>query len=593
MQMTAEQQAIVACKAKSIVVKAPAGSGKTSTLVEFAKARPRERMTYLAFNRAIKEEASRKFPSNVRCVTTHGLAYAFFGPVYKHKLGNPKPYHLAQSFNIHAQTGYAALNTLNAWLVSADPAMTEEHVIRGNAIPPKSMSAALEVARKAWANMLDVAKDDIPMPHDGYLKLYQLSGQVIATDRILFDECQDSNPVTQAIVNSQRCQKVYIGDERQAIYAFRGANNIMAQIGAEAEFHLTNSFRFGDGVAAMANAILSSHDEHPFPVVGRGQHKTVMAVNRQRPHTLLARTNAVLFAEAVGVLEAGNPFGFVGGVDNYRFDTVLDAYHLKRGMTEKVRDRFVRAFADYAQMSDYAESTDDHEIKFLVKIVDKYGNDIPEYTRRIKSEAVSELTGKEVVLTTGHKAKGLEWMDVVLTDDFTDLSIKEDKETKMQVPPNPQEINLLYVATTRAMRGIQMPEPLVDWFAKNHPAISSQIKRDNLAAHSEEIIAEFSREKSNPFCTENQKPKAERRPVASPGPTARSGSPWSEGEISNMIANWKFSKMDADTIARQSQRTTNAVMMKLASELRTDIDELRIENERRKSATKPKTRMSA
>lgn len=60
-----------------------------------------------------------------------------------------------------------------------------------------------------------------------------------------------------------------------------------------------------------------------------------------------------------------------------------------------------------------------------------------------------------------------------------------------------------------------------------------------------------------------------------------------------MIANWKFSKMDADTIARQSQRTTNAVMMKLASELRTDIDELRIENERRKSATKPKTRMSA
>ena len=58
-----------------IVVAAAAGSGKTSTLVEYAQAWPDHTFLYLAFNAAIKKEAERVMPRNVTVMTTHGLAY--------------------------------------------------------------------------------------------------------------------------------------------------------------------------------------------------------------------------------------------------------------------------------------------------------------------------------------------------------------------------------------------------------------------------------------------------------------------------------------------------------------------------------------
>ena len=76
MKPTEEQLAIRQSQARNLLVSASAGTGKTSTLVLYAQARPNTQMTYLAFNRTVKEEAQRKFPPNVRCVTTHGLAYS-------------------------------------------------------------------------------------------------------------------------------------------------------------------------------------------------------------------------------------------------------------------------------------------------------------------------------------------------------------------------------------------------------------------------------------------------------------------------------------------------------------------------------------
>jgi superfamily I DNA and RNA helicase len=59
----------------TLKVNAFAGAGKTSTLVEMAKALPHERILYICFNKSIADEASKKFPSNVQCKTVHSLAY--------------------------------------------------------------------------------------------------------------------------------------------------------------------------------------------------------------------------------------------------------------------------------------------------------------------------------------------------------------------------------------------------------------------------------------------------------------------------------------------------------------------------------------
>src|SRR5712692_4853762 len=86
MKLTREQQAIVDCPADLITVNAFAGTGKTSTLEAFARAKPDKRMLYVAFNKAIQTEAEGRFPGNVECRTTHSLAMRAVGKHYQHKL---------------------------------------------------------------------------------------------------------------------------------------------------------------------------------------------------------------------------------------------------------------------------------------------------------------------------------------------------------------------------------------------------------------------------------------------------------------------------------------------------------------------------
>ena len=79
MQLTPEQQLIINSTG-NIKINAVAGSGKTTTIVEYAKSRPKNsKILYLAFNKSVKLEAIKKFESqglkNVKVETAHSLAY--------------------------------------------------------------------------------------------------------------------------------------------------------------------------------------------------------------------------------------------------------------------------------------------------------------------------------------------------------------------------------------------------------------------------------------------------------------------------------------------------------------------------------------
>lgn len=463
LNFTEEQEAIFAMRVKSLLLIAYAGAAKTTTLVEYTRRHPDLRFLYLAFNRAIKEEAEKKFPRNVKVLTTHGLAYrAGFANPYKGKLGNPKPYHIASAIGCNMLDAGWALAVVNAWLASADAAIGEVH-LKSTDVPKEAAGRVLALARKAWEAMSDPGDSGVPMPHDGYLKRYQLAGIPIkGVDVILFDEFQDTNPVAQELVSRQDCSKIYVGDGYQSIYAFRGAVNAMDRIEVDARMRLTASFRFGKGIAKLASAMLADWRDEHTPVQGRGAHKTVWEVDENAPHAVIARTNAGLFDEAVSVLNRGVPFGFAGGVDGYKFDGILDAYHLSAGLRHLIRDKMIASFEDFALMQAYTEEAQDMETKALVKVVDAYGRAIPGLIERIKAEAVAELAGREIVLATAHKAKGLEWDNVILAEDFVDLEVKRDKSGK-EVWPEPEEVNILYVALTRSRKGLRPNASILRW----------------------------------------------------------------------------------------------------------------------------------
>lgn len=461
MRLTKEQQEVVASNVNTLLVSASAGTGKTQTLVAYAKARPAERMIYLAFNRAIKDEAAQKFPKNVSCKTIHGLAYASCGAKYNHKLEALKAHHL-QALDLSLREGGNVVEIINNFLASADSLLGPQHArhLPGN---DGEKSKLIEKSQEAWALMCDTTDTRIPQTHDGYLKLFQIAGQRIPTDTILLDEAQDCTPCTLAIVQTQPAKKIFVGDARQSIYGFRGAVDSMERVRADQHLHLTGSFRFGEGIAALANAVLGAYSPLPKRIRGLGQQKTQFHVDESRAHTRLCRTNGILFSEAVNLLQKKRRFGFVGGVANYRFDDIQDAWHLREGTRNKIKDKMILSFLDFDEMTAYAETLDDKELKSLCRIVDAYGAQIPKLIADLREKASPETDPEAVLVTTAHRSKGREWPFVVLTDDFTDMEKKREDDGNL-TPPDAEEVNLLYVAITRAQIGIKLPEALASWF---------------------------------------------------------------------------------------------------------------------------------
>src|SRR5690606_15921675 len=110
------------------------------------------------------------------------------------------------------------------------------------------MQRVLKAAAQLWSMMCDES-NPFPMPHDGYLKLYQLSRPDLSKhyDMILVDEAQDTVPVVAEIVLQSGLSVILVGDEAQAIYAWRGAVDFLQNPAFDRadRMYLTQSFRFG------------------------------------------------------------------------------------------------------------------------------------------------------------------------------------------------------------------------------------------------------------------------------------------------------------------------------------------------------------
>lgn len=72
---------------ENILIKAYAGAGKTTTIVEAVTLLPKDKsILFLAFNKHIQEELKTKLPEHVRCYTTYGLGTAAIKRKYGDKI---------------------------------------------------------------------------------------------------------------------------------------------------------------------------------------------------------------------------------------------------------------------------------------------------------------------------------------------------------------------------------------------------------------------------------------------------------------------------------------------------------------------------
>lgn len=449
-----------------MVLQAGAGCGKSSTLKMIARADPRRRMTYIAYNKSIATDAAKSFPSNVTAKTGHGLA---FDPKYLPRLNRPRQTALAaaQALGIERLTGgiakiptdighvkamtsklvmRAALDAVTKFCHSAADSITAKHIPRYDGLTSteargRIAELVLPVARAAWTDLQ--AEDGVlKMSHDHYLKTWALGRPRLDADVVLLDEAQDTNDVLAAVLlDQEHAQRVAVGDSAQQIYAWRGANDALAkfemELGAEVRT-LSQSFRFGPAVADEANRWLYLVGT-PLRLTGWDACPSTVGLV-QSPDAILCRTNGGALGVVLEALEAGRKVALVGGgSDIKRLAWAAEA--LQDGKPTDHPELI--AFPSWDAVREYAEE-EDGSLRVLVRLIDAHGTEaIIQAADALASEQRADL-----VVSTAHRAKGREWPTVRIHGDFR--------------PPKPdptgnvilhrEEARLAYVAVTRARK---------------------------------------------------------------------------------------------------------------------------------------------
>jgi F-box protein, helicase, 18 len=489
MELTTEQYDIINSTG-NIKINAVAGSGKTTTIIEYANTRPASsKILYLAFNKSVKLEAAKKFSdkglNNVKVETAHSLAYRHivYKNDYKVRPQGYKTNEIAELLNLQGNeekhTEYVIANHINkfiAYFCNSNKQKVQDLNYIDTVIDPKAkifVSSFYDyIVSQSRLLLSKMDKGEIEITHDFYLKKFQLSNPKLPYDYILFDEGQDASPAMLDVFFKQKATKVIVGDIHQQIYGWRFAVNSLEKADFKT-YHLSTSFRFSQDIANLAMEVLKykKHiNEHQIiSITGKGNSKEI------KTKAVLARTNLGLLLKAIEYVTKKKKIKhiyFEGNINSYTYAdegaSLYDVLNLYNNKPHLIKDKLIKAMKDLNELGDYIEKTEDAQLAMMVEIVKEYENKIPNIIKDIKEKHVDngDKEKAEMIFSTVHRCKGMEYDSIQLVNDFISEEklekLKEDKKAEeINATKLNEEINLLYVAVTRTKNSIHIPESLM------------------------------------------------------------------------------------------------------------------------------------
>jgi superfamily I DNA/RNA helicase len=295
-------------------------------------------------------------------------------------------------------------------------------------------------------------------------------------DWVLIDEAQDTNPARRALalaILKPGGRLIAVGDPRQAIYGFTGADSdamdlIREQLGS-AELPLTVTYRCPKAVVKLANnwvPAITAHDTAPDGIVRtvyvEPQGERPLFWKQEVPQ--LTRDDAILCRNTKPLVELAYQFlrqGIPCQVEGREIGQGL----IKLATKWKVRnlDALVSRLGEYKgrEMAkwqskgreDIASSVEDKVDTILClteKCMTEGKRTVDDLTALINSMFGDTPAGERprvLTLSTVHKSKGREWGRVYLWGRNRYMPSKwARKDWQLS-----QEDNLIYVAVTRAM----------------------------------------------------------------------------------------------------------------------------------------------
>lgn len=457
----------------NVAVRAVAGSGKTTTIVEAAKYAP-GRVAFVAFNVHIVEELRPRLPQNVEARTAHSLGLrilrqyvpdtkmedkenrkyrTIFRDEYPQAFRvsrNGRPYVLDQWSGVLPGVDYCRTQLLDPD-DDADWDEVESYLFaQGEEVNPQTRDAVTAVLRRGLAatgvhDFLDMLY--LPVAH-GWVSRQ--------TDTLFADEAQDFSPLQQKLVTSVAHRVVFVGDPRQAIMGFAGADtqsfaNLTATLAGWkngcVSLPLPVCWRCPTSGVDLARILVPDMRAAPTAKPGLVLESSLgEAVAALRPDDLLvcryngplARIALSLIKNDTPVLVRGKAFG--DGLTNLTFRLSKGADSIKQfrvSLSQWRRDQIEALDPEddgeaIAEVSDRADT-----LECLVEV----SSSVSDLKARLARLFSDDSPKGKVVLSSIHRSKGLEARNVTVLD--PGAMPRGYGESRMQ------EENLLYVALTR------------------------------------------------------------------------------------------------------------------------------------------------
>lgn len=493
---------------RSLLVKAGAGSGKTSTIVAAAQMIPTGvRAIFLAFNKDIATELGRKLPKHVHSKTLNSLGWGIckrfadgvnghpiefkdFTNGYKHHniirelFTKPE----VKEYSAHVRWVVSMCQSLGVVPTGRDDVVSvseyDDSDVSLNAIVErfaydlplpirsKVFSMARVVLNKTIDNVIQVNFDEqkyfpVIMP--------EMAGLAPKYDVVMIDEVQDVNDVDLALIKmilKPNGIVVGVGDNRQSIYGFRGADTqATAKFKAAfdaAELPLSISYRCASNIVAEACKIYPELEAAPDAIDGVVSNLgTYEGVEFEGDDMVICRNNAPtislayrLIADRIPVFVKGRDIGrnLISVIEKAK---AVDVADLAREMRDWVRTQVEIIREENPDNDDAVQRITDRFDSIMVFIthntdgqVSTVISDIEElFSTRTKDADDEYLMRGKVVLSSIHKSKGLEADRVYILDKFLIGSRAATGSWQME-----QENNLAYVAITRAKKALHYVE---------------------------------------------------------------------------------------------------------------------------------------
>lgn len=503
MKPSEQQQAVLDWVTKgegSLNLYARAGCGKTSTLMMVIDTIPsNQSVALLAYNKAIAEEIKAKLQGknrpNASASTLHSIGFSTWKrinpkvQVDDRKVSNiidemdkkEDSFHqrnkssICKLVSIAKQSAFGfgpAVSDTAAWFQLVDhyginDLTADSH---GN---EDTVDELVSIAQMVYKKSLSMDSFKIDFDDMILAPLVQ-NAKVYQKDWVLLDEAQDTNAsrlhLAMKLLKPQTGRLIAVGDDRQAIYGFTGADSsamdhIKEQLNSSV-LYLTVTYRCPKSVVAAANALVSdltAHESAPAGIVRElfiRDEKNKFWFEIEKPaatSVILCRNTKPMIEQAYAMLRNGIGCCVEGreiGEGLIKLATRWKTVRTLGQLSDKLAEYKIEEMQKWLAKGheERAQAIED-KVETIQVIIDKLINDgknslydFSTFVRSLFGDTKPGEIARVVTFSTIHKSKGREWQTVYFLDKEGTLPSKYARKEWQQL----QESNLEYVAITRS-----------------------------------------------------------------------------------------------------------------------------------------------